>query len=39
MRERASSTHAALSIKSKPGVGTEIALNWPVSIIRKVEQK
>jgi two-component system nitrate/nitrite sensor histidine kinase NarX len=39
MRERASNTHAALSIKSKPGVGTEIALNWPVSIIRKVEQK
>ena len=29
MRERASNTHAALSIKSKPGVGTEIALNWP----------
>jgi two-component system nitrate/nitrite sensor histidine kinase NarX len=39
MRERASNTHAALSIKSKPGVGTEIALNWPVSIISKVEQK
>jgi two-component system nitrate/nitrite sensor histidine kinase NarX len=29
MRERASNTHIALSIKSKPGVGTEISLLWP----------
>lgn len=29
MRERASSTHAALSIKSKPGAGTEILVQWP----------
>lgn len=29
MRERASNTRAALSIKSKPGVGTEISLHWP----------
>jgi nitrate/nitrite-specific signal transduction histidine kinase len=29
MRERAANTHAALSIKSKPGVGTEISVQWP----------
>jgi two-component system nitrate/nitrite sensor histidine kinase NarX len=29
MRERASNTHTALSIKSKPGAGTEISLHWP----------
>lgn len=29
MHERASNIHAALSIKSKPGAGTEILLRWP----------
>ena len=29
MRERAASTQAALSIKSKLGAGTEISLHWP----------
>jgi signal transduction histidine kinase len=29
MRERASNTHTALSIKSKPDAGTEISLHWP----------
>ena len=29
MRERATNTHTALSIKSKPGAGTEISLHWP----------
>jgi signal transduction histidine kinase len=29
MRERASNTHATLSIKSKPGAGTEVSLHWP----------
>jgi two-component system nitrate/nitrite sensor histidine kinase NarX len=29
MRERASNTHATLSIQSKPGEGTEISLHWP----------
>jgi signal transduction histidine kinase len=29
MRERASNTHSALSIKSRPGAGTEISLHWP----------
>jgi len=29
MRERASNSHTALSIKSKPGAGTEISLHWP----------
>jgi signal transduction histidine kinase len=29
MRERASNTHIALSIKSKPSMGTEISLRWP----------
>jgi signal transduction histidine kinase len=29
MRERASSTQAALSIKSKPGAGTQVSLHWP----------
>jgi signal transduction histidine kinase len=29
MRERASNTHVILSIQSKPGLGTEIALHWP----------
>jgi two-component system nitrate/nitrite sensor histidine kinase NarX len=29
MRERASNMHIALSIKSKPGIGTEISLHWP----------
>jgi two-component system nitrate/nitrite sensor histidine kinase NarX len=29
MRERATNTHTALSIKSKPGLGTEISLLWP----------
>jgi len=29
MRERASNMHIALSIKSKPGAGTEISLQWP----------
>jgi signal transduction histidine kinase len=29
MRERASNTHIALSIISKPGAGTEISLHWP----------
>ena len=29
MHERASNTHASLSIKSKPGAGTEISLHWP----------
>jgi two-component system nitrate/nitrite sensor histidine kinase NarX len=29
MHERASNTHAALIIKSKPGAGTEISLHWP----------
>ena len=29
MRERASNAHAVLTIKSKPGHGTEISLRWP----------
>jgi signal transduction histidine kinase len=29
MQERASNTHSALSIRSKPGQGTEISLHWP----------
>lgn len=29
MHERASNIHAALSIKSKAGAGTEISLHWP----------
>jgi signal transduction histidine kinase len=29
MHERASNTHAALSIKSKAGAGTEISVHWP----------
>lgn len=29
MHERASNTHAALSIKSRAGAGTEISLHWP----------
>jgi signal transduction histidine kinase len=29
MRERASNTHATLSIQSKPGQGTRISLHWP----------
>lgn len=29
MRERATNTHTALSIKSKPGLGTEVSLYWP----------
>ena len=31
MRERASNVHAALSIKSKSGAGTEVSLHWPMS--------
>lgn len=29
MRERATNTHTALAIKSKPGAGTVISLHWP----------
>jgi two-component system nitrate/nitrite sensor histidine kinase NarX len=31
MHERASNIHAVLSIKSKPGTGTDISLQWPRS--------
>ena len=38
IRERASNTHIALSIKSKPSVGTQISLRWPRLKINALEQ-